>query len=152
MAIAGFLSPNTFLKFAVMTPFARPAPRSSRLASYGKWRASAFGGNEARPFARAREIGANPWSGNGRSGRIRTCDPLLPKQVRYQAALHSGRSREPSYSVGPKGQQGRVGAATGAPGREDRRVAGDGASLYEGANPAAGLGRGQAVRQRVLVP
>jgi integrase len=24
----------------------------------------------------------------GRGGRIRTCDPLLPKQVRYQAALH----------------------------------------------------------------
>ena len=27
--------------------------------------------------------------GNGRSGEIRTPDPLLPKQVRYQAALHS---------------------------------------------------------------
>jgi hypothetical protein len=26
---------------------------------------------------------------NGRSERIRTSDPLLPKQVRYQAALHS---------------------------------------------------------------
>ena len=26
---------------------------------------------------------------NGRSTRIRTLDPLLPKQVRYQAALHS---------------------------------------------------------------
>ena len=25
----------------------------------------------------------------GRSTRIRTLDPLLPKQVRYQAALHS---------------------------------------------------------------
>jgi hypothetical protein len=25
----------------------------------------------------------------GRSERIRTSDPLLPKQVRYQAALHS---------------------------------------------------------------
>ena len=25
----------------------------------------------------------------GRSGEIRTPDPLLPKQVRYQAALHS---------------------------------------------------------------
>ena len=23
----------------------------------------------------------------GRGGRIRTCDPLLPKQMRYQAAL-----------------------------------------------------------------
>lgn len=27
---------------------------------------------------------------NGRNERIRTSDPLLPKQVRYQAALHSG--------------------------------------------------------------
>ena len=26
----------------------------------------------------------------GRSGRIRTCDPLVPNEVRYQAALHSG--------------------------------------------------------------
>ena len=24
---------------------------------------------------------------NGRDGKIRTCDPLYPKQVRYQAAL-----------------------------------------------------------------
>jgi hypothetical protein len=28
---------------------------------------------------------------NGRSGEIRTPDPLLPKQVRYQAALRSAR-------------------------------------------------------------
>ena len=28
---------------------------------------------------------------NGRSERIRTSDPLLPKQVRYQAALRSDR-------------------------------------------------------------
>ena len=26
---------------------------------------------------------------NGRNGGIRTPDPLLPKQLRYQAALHS---------------------------------------------------------------
>src|SRR5690606_22759163 len=32
---------------------------------------------------------------NGRSGRIRTCDPLIPNQVRYQAALHSGLSDAP---------------------------------------------------------
>ena len=24
---------------------------------------------------------------NGRGGKIRTCDPLFPKQMRYQAAL-----------------------------------------------------------------
>ncbi len=29
----------------------------------------------------------------GRSERIRTSDPLLPKQVRYQAALRSDRQR-----------------------------------------------------------
>ncbi len=28
-------------------------------------------------------------AGDGRNGEIRTLDPLLPKQVRYQAALHS---------------------------------------------------------------
>ena len=30
-----------------------------------------------------------PFAIVGRSGEIRTHDPLLPKQVRYQAALHS---------------------------------------------------------------
>ena len=30
---------------------------------------------------------------NGRSERIRTSDPLLPKQVRYQAALRSDTGR-----------------------------------------------------------
>ena len=34
----------------------------------------------------------------GRSERIRTSDPLLPKQVRYQAALHSAECG--AYSVG----------------------------------------------------
>ena len=33
---------------------------------------------------------------DGRSGRIRTCDPLVPNQMRYQAALHSENVR---YSV-----------------------------------------------------
>src|SRR4051794_12515540 len=36
--------------------------------------------------------------GNGRGERIRTSDPLLPKQVRYQTALHPdavcGKARE----------------------------------------------------------
>ena len=38
----------------------------------------------------------------GRSDRIRTCDPLLPKQMRYQTALHSvvsGTGIEPVCSV-----------------------------------------------------
>ena len=34
-------------------------------------------------------ISSKPLLANGRSGEIRTPDPLLPKQVRYQAALHS---------------------------------------------------------------
>ena len=29
------------------------------------------------------------WFKYGRSGEIRTPDPLFPKQMRYQAALHS---------------------------------------------------------------
>ena len=37
----------------------------------------------------------------GRSGRIRTCDPLIPNQVRYQAALHSDEAR-PVVSQGVK--------------------------------------------------
>jgi hypothetical protein len=49
----------------------------------------------AKPFQRCRSV----WSANalrdnrsaGRSGEIRTPDPLLPKQVRYQAALRSAR-------------------------------------------------------------
>ena len=32
------------------------------------------------------------YHGNGRGSRIRTCDPLLPKQMRYQAALYPDRS------------------------------------------------------------
>ncbi len=40
-------------------------------------------------------------AGIGRSGRIRTCDPLLPKQVRYQAALHSaGESARVLFDLG----------------------------------------------------
>ncbi len=30
---------------------------------------------------------------NGRGGRIRTAGPLLPKQMRYQAALHPDKAR-----------------------------------------------------------
>ena len=36
----------------------------------------------------------------GRSERIRTSDPLLPKQVRYQAALRSDRGRGVKPSAG----------------------------------------------------
>ncbi len=42
-------------------------------------------GNEKGPW-----ISPRAFSIDGRNERIRTSDPLLPKQVRYQAALHSG--------------------------------------------------------------
>jgi hypothetical protein len=41
-------------------------------------------GNDEGPWRDARGLVIN-----GRNERIRTSDPLLPKQVRYQAALHS---------------------------------------------------------------
>ena len=56
---------------------------------------------------------------NGRSERIRTFDPLVPNEVRYQAALHSdiwrGRpaAGEGPYSDAGRGEQG-VGALRGA--------------------------------------
>ncbi len=46
---------------------------------------------------------------NGRGDRIRTCDPLLPKQMRYQAALlpdpgfRSGAGPGWVLMVGPAG-------------------------------------------------
>ena len=40
---------------------------------------------------------------SGRSTRIRTLDPLLPKQVRYQAALHSD-GIDILHRDGPQGQ------------------------------------------------
>src|SRR6476619_3411954 len=57
----------------------------------------------------------------GRSGEIRTPDPLLPKQVRYQAALRSARPDEkpacgkapparPPYSCRLPDPQGKVAA------------------------------------------
>src|SRR5690606_14901818 len=58
---------------------------------------------------------------DGRGDRIRTCDPLLPKQMRYQAALlpdfiaAAGKARFP-FRSGP-GSPGAAGAATvGGPG------------------------------------
>lgn len=43
----------------------------------------------ARKFAGIFDRSWGDQSCNGRRGRVRTDDPLLPKQVRYQAALHS---------------------------------------------------------------
>ena len=36
----------------------------------------------------------DPFKAHGRGGGIRTPDPLLPKQVRYQAALRPGRRHQ----------------------------------------------------------
>ena len=38
----------------------------------------------------------------GRGGRIRTCDLLLPKQLRYQAALHPGKPRSIAETARPR--------------------------------------------------
>ncbi len=43
----------------------------------------------------------------GRGDRIRTCDPLLPKQMRYQAALLPGPVRAlGGFTIGGKGNAG----------------------------------------------
>jgi hypothetical protein len=52
--------------------------------------------------------------GNGRSGKIRTCDPLLPKQMRYQAALRSERGLDTK-------DQGVTSIADGALGKRNLR-------------------------------
>ena len=47
---------------------------------------------------------------NGRSERIRTSDPLVPNEVRYQAALHSDIWRgAPTAGEGPYSDAGRGG-------------------------------------------
>ena len=46
-----------------------------------------------RPFRLGPRIRRQVPKRIGRSGAIRTPDPLLPKQVRYQAALRSAQSR-----------------------------------------------------------
>lgn len=40
---------------------------------------------------------------NGRSERIRTSDPLVPNEVRYQAALHSDICRASAKPIGNSG-------------------------------------------------
>jgi hypothetical protein len=55
----------------------------------GRGTSRARGHNERENDQRRWRI--TPWKDTGRSGEIRTPDPLLPKQVRYQAALRSAR-------------------------------------------------------------
>lgn len=51
-------------------------------------------------------LSETPQVSHGRSERIRTSDPLLPKQVRYQAALRS--DREGAGSPWDNGMQGGI--------------------------------------------
>jgi hypothetical protein len=48
------------------------------------------GRHMGRPFQGAKHASADTELVDGRSERIRTSDPLVPNQMRYQAALHSG--------------------------------------------------------------
>src|SRR5262245_43503862 len=48
------------------------------------------GNRLSQPLSVDESSGAKFQVENGRSGRIRTDDPLTPSQVRYRAALHSG--------------------------------------------------------------
>ena len=45
----------------------------------------------AAPMKKPAAFACNRLINNGRSGGIRTRDPLLPKQMRYQAALRSDK-------------------------------------------------------------
>lgn len=45
-------------------------------------------GRTARASSRPGEIHGKRYSHASRIDRIRTCDPMLPKHVRYQTALH----------------------------------------------------------------
>ena len=104
---------------------------------------------------------------NGRSDRIRTYDPLVPNEVRYQTALHSDmpapRSCDGALIVGP-GRQDKAHLRPARPCAHERQmllqdarlaVAASHLCLYgppaRGPNPAP-LGRRQVVRQRILIP
>ncbi len=83
---------------------------------------------------------------DGRSGRIRTCDPLVPNEVRYQAALHSETAVRIAGRGPPRKRFFRQNLAS-RPGLP--------APPGEGIEPTLRqrpVGRSQAVRQRFLVP
>ncbi len=52
------------------------------------WSVARFESSKPRKIKGCRTIVDSPRLLNGRSGGIRTRDPLHPMQVRYQAALH----------------------------------------------------------------
>ena len=69
--------------------------RDRRRAALARWRGAKTSGTHSESCRgsawthQRRQCAAD--TGDGRSGEIRTPDPLLPKQVRYQAALRSAR-------------------------------------------------------------
>ena len=91
---------------------------------------------------------------NGRSERIRTSDPLLPKQVRYQAALHSDLSIH--ATARPSAMRERLPYIEAIPPRQANFPShAQARQLQRCAHPTMvrrALGRRQAVRQRILIP
>jgi L-threonylcarbamoyladenylate synthase len=78
-------------------PLAQAAPtgqigRGPASKSVAKRRSRGAGGRSAKPLENV-----NFWK-NGRSGRIRTCDPCVPNAVLYRAEPHS--DKKAAYSVG----------------------------------------------------
>lgn len=96
----------------------------------------------------------------GRSGRIRTCDPLVPNEVRYQTAPHSASASRRRYSRQNPGLQ----APSSMQERSEKALCAAHAgctSISMSVCSAAFrgpclwarlLGRSQVVRQRILIP
>ena len=80
---------------------------SGRLQKRSKLR-DRFDTWQPRVDGASRSINLQTWKKrNGRSERIRTSDPLVPNEVRYQAALHS----DTEYELGKPGSSGTAGQA-----------------------------------------
>ena len=89
---------------------------------------------------------------NGRSRVIRTLDPLLPKQVRYQAALYSETVFSPVHRCGEIGKLRREQCLNEAGYRLGLRRVQARCSTIPNRVGTRALGRRQVVRQRFLVP
>ena len=96
----------------------------------------------------------------GRSGRIRTCDPLVPNEVRYQTAPHSASASRRRYSRQNPGLQ----APSSMQERSEKALCAAHAGCTSISMPVCSaafrgpclwarlLGRSQVVRQRILIP
>ena len=102
-------------------PLLRPAPAARRARptknpagglgfKFGSWIFVALGRTSTRDsdFEQLFKV-----RNRSRGDRIRTCDPLLPKQMRYQAALLPDKE-PPRLSRWPTGRQGRAAPRTPA--------------------------------------